>query len=60
MYNIHYLNKISPKGTELWTENYQTTEDIAAAVKDAGALADAMAAFYSSSLEVSGNSYTLK
>ena len=31
-----------------------------AAVKDAGALADAMAAFYSSSLEVSGNSYTLK
>ena len=31
-----------------------------AAVKDAGALVDAMAAFYSSSLEVSGNSYTLK
>ena len=26
MYNIHYLNKISPKGTELWTENYQTTD----------------------------------
>ena len=23
MYNIHYLNKISPKGTELWAENYQ-------------------------------------
>ena len=23
MYNIHYLNKISPKGTELWEENYQ-------------------------------------
>ena len=23
MYNIHYLNKISPKGTELWQENYQ-------------------------------------
>ena len=22
MYNIHYLNKISPKGTELWTEDY--------------------------------------
>ena len=29
MYNIHYLNKISPKGTELWTEDYQTTDDIA-------------------------------
>ena len=26
MYNIHYLNKISPKGTELWTEDYQLTE----------------------------------
>jgi len=26
MYNIHYLNKISPKGTELWTEEYQQTE----------------------------------
>ena len=26
MYHIHYLNKISPKGTELWTENYQTTD----------------------------------
>ena len=22
MYNVHYLNKISPKGTELWTEDY--------------------------------------
>ena len=31
MYNIHYLNKISPKGTELWTEDYTTTDDIAAA-----------------------------
>ena len=31
-----------------------------AAVKDAGALADAMAAFYGSSLEVSGSSYVLK
>ena len=31
-----------------------------AAVTDAGALADAMAAFYGSSLEVSGTSYTLK
>ena len=25
MYNIHYLNKISPKGSMLWTENYQPT-----------------------------------
>ena len=24
MYNIHYLNNISPKGTALWTENYKT------------------------------------
>lgn len=23
MYNIHYLNKISPKGTALWSEDYQ-------------------------------------
>ena len=23
MYNIHYLNPISPKGTALWTEDYQ-------------------------------------
>ena len=28
MYNIHYLNKISPKGTELWTEEYQTTDSL--------------------------------
>ena len=26
---IHYLNKISPKGTELWTENYAVTDNIA-------------------------------
>ena len=31
MYNIHYLNKISPKGTELWSENYQTTDALAEA-----------------------------
>ena len=31
-----------------------------AAVKDAGALVDAMASFYGSSLEVSGNNYVLK
>ena len=29
MYNIHYLNKISPKGTELWTEDYAQAENIA-------------------------------
>ena len=28
MYKVHYLNKISPKGTELWTEDYQTTDKI--------------------------------
>ena len=28
MYNIHYLNKISSKGTELWTENYQATDSV--------------------------------
>ena len=26
MFNINYLNKISPKGTALWTEQYQDTE----------------------------------
>ena len=29
MQKIHYLNPISPKGTVLWTENYQTTENLA-------------------------------
>ena len=28
MYNVHYLNPISPKGTDLWTENYQTAENV--------------------------------
>ena len=28
MYQVHYLNKISPKGTALWTENYQTVENV--------------------------------
>ena len=28
MYNVHYLNKISPKGTELWTENYAPTDHL--------------------------------
>ena len=31
MYNIHYLNPISPKGTALWKEDYQKTDDAAAA-----------------------------
>ena len=28
MRNIHYLNKISPKGTELWTEDYAVCDNI--------------------------------
>ena len=28
MYQIHYLNKISPKGTALWREDYQLTENL--------------------------------
>ena len=31
MNHIHDLNKISPKGTELWTENYAATDNIAEA-----------------------------
>ena len=31
MNHIHYLNKISPKGTELWTEDYAIADDLAAA-----------------------------
>ena len=31
MHHVHYLNKISPKGTELWTEDYTTADNIAAA-----------------------------
>lgn len=29
MYQIHYLNKISPKGTALWTEDYTSTANLA-------------------------------
>ena len=29
MYNVHYLNKISPMGTALWTEDYAAVSDIA-------------------------------
>ena len=28
MYHIHYLNKISPKGTALWSEEYAPVEEI--------------------------------
>ena len=28
MYHVHYLNPISPKGTDLWTEDYKTAEKI--------------------------------
>ena len=28
MFKIDYLNPISPKGTALWTEDYQTAENI--------------------------------
>ena len=28
MYQIHYLNKISPKGTALWKQNYSLTEQM--------------------------------
>ncbi len=31
MYKVQYLNPISPKGTALWTDNYEKTEDPAAA-----------------------------
>ena len=31
MYQIHYLNPISPKGTALWTGNYEKTADMNAA-----------------------------
>ena len=31
MYKVHCLNKISPKGTELLTDDYQLTDDIQAA-----------------------------
>lgn len=28
MFQVHYLNPISAKGTALWTENYQTAENV--------------------------------
>ena len=31
MYQVHYLNSISPKGTALWTENYEKTEKVESA-----------------------------
>ena len=31
MYQVHYLNKISAKGTDLWSDKYQVTEQLDAA-----------------------------
>ena len=31
MYQYHYLNQISDKGTALWTEEYKKTDDVAQA-----------------------------
>ena len=31
MFNVHYLNPISPKGTALWTEDYQTAASVESA-----------------------------
>ena len=31
MYNIHYLNKISAQGTALWTEDYNSVDNVEAA-----------------------------
>ena len=31
MYQIHYLNPISPKGTAMWTDNYEKAADMNAA-----------------------------
>ena len=31
MYKVHYLNKISPKGTDLWTEDYTPVDELAKA-----------------------------
>ena len=31
MFNVHYLNKISPKGTALWTEDYTAVDNLDAA-----------------------------
>lgn len=28
MYKVHYLNSVSPKGTALWTDEYQKTEEL--------------------------------
>ena len=28
MFQVHYLNPVSTKGTALWTENYQTAENV--------------------------------
>ena len=43
MFQVNYLNKISPKGTALWTENYrqsQTVEEADVLVVRSAALHD--------------------
>ena len=37
MYQVHYLNKISPKGTALWTEEYQNGQNQRGLKKSAAA-----------------------
>ena len=49
MYQLHYLNPISPKGTALWTEDYTT----ASAIEDANAIMVRSAAMHD--LEFSNN-----
>ena len=34
MYQIHYLNPISPKGTALWNEGYQLSDNISLAFEE--------------------------
>ncbi len=49
MYKVHYLNPISSKGTDLWTEDYEKTENFA----EAEAIMVRSAAMHD--LELSGN-----
>ena len=49
MYKVHYLNKISDKGTALWTENYALGAD----AKDADAMLVRSASMHE--MEMPGN-----
>ena len=49
MYQVHYLNSISPKGTALWTEDYQKVDNAA----DADAILVRSAAMHD--MELPGN-----